>query len=57
MYNFHAGMINDYFGRNREAQKHYEVIVEEEQLEMSFRALQIISNFYIRTEQKTKPWP
>lgn len=54
LYNFHAGMINDYFGRNREAQKHYEVIVEEEQLEMSFRALQIISNFYIRTEQKDK---
>lgn len=54
LYNFHAGMINDYFGRTREAQKHYEVIVKEESLEMSFRALQIISNFYLRTGQKDK---
>lgn len=54
LYNFHAGMINDYFNRTAEAQKHYEVIVNEESLEMSFRALQVISNFYIRTNQKDK---
>lgn len=54
LYHFHAGMINDYFNRNREAQKHYEVIVNEESLEMSFRALQVIANFYIRTNQKDK---
>lgn len=54
LYNFHAGMINDYFGRNEQAQKHYEVIVKEESAEMSFRALQVISNFYIRTNQKDK---
>ena len=54
IYHFHAGMVNDYFGRNREAQKHYEVIVNEESLEMSMRSLQIISNFYIRTGQKDK---
>ena len=54
MYNFHAGMINDYYGKNEEAQKHYEVIVNEESLEMSFRALQVITNFYIRTGQKDK---
>lgn len=54
LYHFHAGMLNDYFGKNEEAQKHYEVIVNEESLEMSFRALQIISNFYIRTNQKDK---
>lgn len=54
LYNFHAGMINDYFGDNQAAQKHYEVIVNEESLEMSFRALQVITNFYIRTGQKDK---
>lgn len=54
LYNFHAGMINDYFGNNTSAQKHYEVIVNEESLEMSFRALQVITNFYIRTGQKNK---
>ena len=47
-------MINDYYGKNEEAQKHYEVIVNEESLEMSFRALQVITNFYIRTGQKDK---
>lgn len=54
LYHFQRGMINDYFGRNRDAQKDYEVIVKEESLEMSFRALQIISNFYLRTDQKDK---
>ena len=47
-------MINDYFGRNQAAQKHYEVIINDETTEMSFRALQIITNFYIRTNQKDK---
>lgn len=45
-------MINDYYGKNDEAQKNYEVIVNEESLEMSFRSLQIITNFYVRTGQK-----
>lgn len=54
MYNFHAGMINDFYGKNDEAQKNYEVIVNEESLEMSFRSLQIITNFYLRTNQKDK---
>lgn len=54
LYHFQAGMINDYFGSNSEAQKNYEVIVNEESLEMSFRALQVITNFYIRTGQKDK---
>jgi len=54
LYHFHRGMINDYFNRTRDAQTDYEVIVNEEQLEMSFRALQIISNFYLRTDQKDK---
>ena len=54
LYNFHAGMINDYYGKNDEAQKNYEVIVNEERLEMSFRSLQVITNFYVRTGQKEK---
>lgn len=54
LYHFHRGMINDYFGRNQAAQTDYEVIVKEESMEMSFRALQIISNFYLRTGQKDK---
>lgn len=54
LYNFHMGMLNDYFGDNNAAQKYYEVIVNEESLEMSFRALQVITNFYIRSNQKDK---
>lgn len=54
LYHFHAGMLNDYFGNNPEAQKNYEVIVNEESTEMSFRSLQVITNFYLRTGQKDK---
>lgn len=54
LYNFHAGMINDYFDRTDDARKHYEVIVNEENLEMSFRALQVITNFYIRNGEQDK---
>ena len=54
LYNLQMGMINDYFSRNDDAQKHYEVIINDANAEMSFRALQIISNFYIRTNQKDK---
>lgn len=54
LYLFHAGMINEYFNDNKAAQKDYETIVKEESLEMSFRALQIICNFYIHTNQKDK---
>ncbi len=54
LYHIQAGMLNDYFGRVDEAQKHYEVIINEEATEMSFRSLQIIANFYIRNGQKDK---
>ena len=54
LYHFHAGMINDYFNRNREAQKHYDLIISNESMELSLRSLQIISNFYLRTDQKDK---
>lgn len=54
IYHFHAGMINDYFNRNREAQEHYDAIINNESMELSLRSLQIIANFYIRTGQKDK---
>ena len=54
LYHVQAGMLNDYLGNIKEAQKHYEVIVNEESTEMSFRTLQIIANFYIRNGQKDK---
>lgn len=54
LYNFHAGMINDYFDRTDAARKHYEVIVNEESLEMSFRSLQVITNFDLRNGEKDK---
>lgn len=54
LYHFHAGMIYDYFNDFGKAQQNYEVIVNEESLEMSFRALQVISNFYVRSGQRQK---
>ncbi len=54
LYHFHAGMINDYFDRREEAKRNYEVIVNEESAEMSFRSLQVITNFYIRNGEKDK---
>ena len=54
IYHFHAGMINDYFNRNRDAQKHYDTIINNESMELSLRSLQIIANFYLRTGQKDK---
>lgn len=54
LYYMHSGMINDYFGRSEDARKHFDTIVENENLELSYRSLQIISNFYIRHNAKEK---
>ena len=54
MYLFHSGMIYDYAGKNEKAQLYYETFIEQESREMSLRALQIITNFYLRTDQKDK---
>lgn len=54
LYHFQAGMIEDYFGNNQHAQKHYETLINDEKTELSFRTLQVINNFYIRTNQKEK---
>ncbi|MBE6445688.1 MAG: tetratricopeptide repeat protein [Alphaproteobacteria bacterium] len=54
IYYFHAGMINDYFDDHEQAKKHYETLITEETSELSLRSLQIISNFYMRHNQKEK---
>ncbi|MBR6663492.1 MAG: hypothetical protein IKL33_01555, partial [Alphaproteobacteria bacterium] len=54
IYYFHAGMINDYFDNQEQAKKHYEMLITEETSELSLRSLQIISNFYMRHNQKEK---
>lgn len=48
LYYMHNGMINDYFDDQEAAQKAYDTVVANENLELSFRSLQIISNFYLR---------
>ncbi|MBQ7303451.1 MAG: tetratricopeptide repeat protein [Alphaproteobacteria bacterium] len=53
-YYMHRGMINDYFGDVIAAQKDFDTIRNNENIEMSFRSLQIITNFYIRNNQQEK---
>ena len=48
----HRGMINDYFKDSESAQNDFKTIIENENLELSFRSLQIITNFYIRNSQE-----
>lgn len=54
VYSLHRGLIAEYFNDNVEAEKYYDFIVNDKANDMSFRALQIISNFYVRTNQKEK---
>lgn len=54
VYHFHAGMINDYFNKIDEAQKHYENIIQDSEMELSVRTLEVICNFYIRNNQQEK---
>lgn len=54
IYYFHTGLINDYFNRTRDAQIAYESLINEESIELSLRSLELISNFYLRTEQPEK---
>lgn len=48
LYYMHLGMLYDYFGHVADAQKAFDVVANDENLELSFRSLQIIGNFYIR---------
>jgi tetratricopeptide (TPR) repeat protein len=54
IYYMHVGMINDYFGQDDEARKAYETILKNEDLELSFRSLQVIGNFAARHDQKAE---
>lgn len=52
LYYMHNGMINDYFGNTSEAKKAFDTVVDNQNLQLSYRSLQIISNFYLRNGQK-----
>ncbi len=54
VFNLHRGLIAEYFGKTDEAYSFYEKIIEDSSSDMSFRALQIISNFLVRQGQKDK---
>lgn len=54
LYYMHSGMVNDFFGDSKAAQKSFDTVINNENLELSFRSLQIISNFYVRNGQKEK---
>ena len=54
VYRQHRAMLLDYFGRNREAGEAYEQLLQDPNTEISVRLLEIITNFYIRTNQKDK---
>ena len=54
IYRQHRAMLLDYFGRNREASEAYEQLLQDPNTEISVRLLEIITNFYIRTDQKDK---
>lgn len=45
-YYMHTGLINEYFGETAEAAKAYDTVVHNDNIELSFRSLQIIGNFY-----------
>jgi len=54
LYYMHKAMMSDYFGNKEEALKNFEEIVNNENIPLSFRSLQIIGNFYLRMGQKDK---
>lgn len=54
VYNLHKGLVADYFNKPDDAKKYYDVIINDKDSNMSFRALQIITNFLIRTKEKQR---
>ena len=54
IYFFHAGLINDYFGKEFEAQKFYEKILEETPYDLNFRYYRVIMDFYMRNHLKKR---
>ncbi len=54
LYYMHKGMLNDYFSNKEQAFEDFEIVVNDETMPLSFRALQIIGNFYLRNGKKEK---
>ena len=54
VYNLHRGLIAEYFNKNDEAEKYYNKMIKNNATDVSFRALQIITNFFIRIDKKQK---
>lgn len=54
VYHLHKGLIAEYFNKTEEAQKNYDIIINDHGNDISFRALQIMTNFYIRQKEKKK---
>lgn len=54
VYRLHRGLIAEYFDNIGEAEFFYNEIINDKSSDMSFRALQIISNFLVRNNQKDK---
>ena len=54
VYSLHSGLISEYFGKMKDAQKYYDIVINDKANDMSFRALQIISNFLVRNGEKEK---
>lgn len=54
VYLIQTALISDYLGMNREAGEIYDRIISNKNSEISVRMLEIITNFYIRTNQKEK---
>lgn len=52
VYYLHSGLISEYFKKNNDAEKYYKLIIDDQSNDMSFRALQIISNYLVRTNKK-----
>lgn len=54
MYLFHAGAISDFLGHNTEADKYYSLLMSIRDMELSVFPTQVLSNFYLRTNNPEK---
>lgn len=54
VYYLHKGLISEYFNKNDEAAQNYDFIIKNRSGDISFRALQIITNFLVRHDEKNK---
>lgn len=50
---FHKGMIYDYLGNKQKAAECFSKIIKEQPQEVTFRVLDIITNFYVRSGDRT----